>query len=172
MGDLLQDKANDVWLETAGCAWLRYERQCKLVCTERSVFQDPYRPDILGVTVGRRLIEIEVKRSVSDFNANAKKTHNDLKYLSQFYFLVPPRMVPKVRDAIILMPDCGLLTLGNGWFGDCPILEVVIACKAKRGDRLPWDLLVRMAAHQTGTLITAMTSNARERHRALKPPGA
>lgn len=83
------------------------------------------QPDVFGVTRARYALEIEVKRSVSDFRANAKKYHivnrcsTDAETAArfaarapkQFWFMVPPKLVPKLEGEV---PDyAGLLTL-NG----------------------------------------------------------
>ncbi len=102
--------------------WLRFEKACPVALFERSPRFSGGRPDVLGITKTRYLLEIEVKRSFADFRANSKKNHIihreheafklqaerlALKWPKQFWFLVPPELVKKVEPWI---PDyAGLL---------------------------------------------------------------
>jgi hypothetical protein len=101
-------------LELSAMRWLWLEQKCLVVLQERSPFYAMGQPDVLGVTKGRYLTEIEVKRSLSDFRADFKKTHrvNRSHHLPshprQFYYLVPPELVERVKP---LLPDwAGLMT--------------------------------------------------------------
>lgn len=111
-------------LEYHAARWLKWEKRCQLVMTERSPrcwFAG--EPDVIGVNPSRFIFEIEVKRSMSDFRANQNKRHmqnrfsNDpetaarytAKAPKQFWFLVPPKLVQKVEPEL---PDfAGLMTL-------------------------------------------------------------
>jgi hypothetical protein len=101
-------------LETRAFHWLRFEKQCPIVLFERSPRIHWGRPDVLGVSKDRFLMEIEVKRSMSDFRANREKIHvanrnHILKRWPRLYwFLVPRGLVDKVTPEL---PDyAGLLT--------------------------------------------------------------
>ena len=49
--------------------WLRYERRCPIIAFERPPQSwGSYRPDVLGITRGRALIEVEIKVTLSDFH--------------------------------------------------------------------------------------------------------
>lgn len=84
-------------LELMAMKWLRFERRCPIVIRERSPRSCIGRPDVLGVTASRYLIEIEIKRSVSDFHADARKSHRTPSWMDSFkvklpklfYYLVP-----------------------------------------------------------------------------------
>lgn len=56
-----------------------------------------HEADLLVLTKANRLVEIEIKRSWSDFMADFKKshTHNDPK-LSRFYYAVPLKIAERV----------------------------------------------------------------------------
>lgn len=110
-------------LEYHAARWLKWEKDCALVMLERSPRPMAGQPDVFGVTRARYALEIEVKRSVSDFRANAKKYHilNRCSTVpevaarfaarapKQFWFLVPPKLVSKIEGEV---PDyAGLLTL-------------------------------------------------------------
>lgn len=83
--------------ELRAFAYLRHIRRCPIVLFERSPRAAGWydRPDVVGVTPARFLIEIEVKRTLSDFRANAKKrhiqerAHHLRRWPKQFYFIVP-----------------------------------------------------------------------------------
>lgn len=102
-------------LEFSGVQWLKFEKRCPLVIHERS--PRPFNmgnPDVLGITDHRYLLEIEIKRSVSDFRANARKSHIQRRTdpdenvrnkclenaAKQFWFLVPHTIAEKVRPEV------------------------------------------------------------------------
>lgn len=110
---------SEVNLELMAMRWLRWEKRCVIVITERS----PRalwcgEPDVLGMTKDRYLYEIEVKRSLSDFRADAKKpsrawsrnTRPEM-FPKQFYYLVPNEMAFKVNGEL---PDWAGLMRGPG----------------------------------------------------------
>lgn len=110
-------------LEYAGARWLQFEKNCALVLCERTPRYGHGQPDLIGVTPGRSLYEIEIKRSVADFRANHRKrhilnrTHSEEEIVNKtlkrapklFWFLVPEHLAEKVKDEV---PDyAGLLML-------------------------------------------------------------
>ena len=95
------------YIEASVMTWLRYDRGCPIVCVERGL-EWRYRPDILAVTKSRHLIEVEVKRTIADFRANAEKRFPDVAIRSQFYFAVPPDLADRIAAEL---PDgAGLIT--------------------------------------------------------------
>jgi hypothetical protein len=123
-------------LRAAAVEFLRYEKQCKLVCLERTpLTQDPFVPDVVGLNATRRLIEIEIKRIWPDFKANQEKwsmKRREARRIvpSQFYFLVPPELEEKVLPVIGEVE--GLLGLqGFSVFSGLP--KVVVRKPARRG---------------------------------------
>lgn len=146
---------NKTWLlRSATIGWLRYNRRCPLVCFERSPLGSsyPYRPDIIGVTRERCVIEVEIKQTLSDFRANAKKRVIQLGRCvpRQFYFAVPTAMVERVKPE--LPEHAGLLTLGleDAQWG--PQIKCVVSAKTRPSPRLSMRQIVEMAMHQTGSL--------------------
>lgn len=143
-------------LEASALEWLRYDRRCLLVCTERTPMADPCRPDVLGVLPNRRLIEIEIKRSMADFRANGDKRGMQHRpfWPSQFYFLVPREMVEKVRGemaAAILHESysrAGLLTLIDGSRGFTGLPQVVVITRAQIN-----KTAVRLSVHQIARMV-------------------
>lgn len=92
-------------LELVALQWLM-NSGCFLVMTEQSPrCQECGIPDALGITQGRRLVEIEVKRSLSDFRADFKKRHRQDQWRQTFmkwlpwkiYYLVPGKMLEGAR---------------------------------------------------------------------------
>lgn len=91
-----------------------------LTVMERSPRQDYCgRPDILGITTSRYLLEIEVKRSLSDFKADKLKSSRQEirrkmigeKFPKQFWYLVPPELCKKVEG---IVPQWAGLMRGPG----------------------------------------------------------
>lgn len=111
-------------LEYAAARFLKWEKNCSLVLWERSprAFHCG-EPDVLGITNSRYMMEIEIKRSASDFRQNARKRHlvnrfgehehirqlYNCKAPSQFWFLMPRKLAlqlePEIPDwAGLMMP--------------------------------------------------------------------
>jgi hypothetical protein len=148
----------DLSLEAAAVEWLRYERQCLLVCLERSPVWGDYRPDIFGVCKRRQTIEIECKRSLADFRADGQKRitawrKQGMLNVRQFYYIVPPAIADAVRPHL---PEyAGLLTLGSpdASFTKLPRVEVERGAPVNgAARRLNLLEMARMAKHQTATL--------------------
>lgn len=122
--------------------WLRHTRRCHIVLFERSPRTLSYeRPDVLGVTKARFLIEVEVKRTLADFRANAAKHHIQHRdnYLhrmpKEFWFIVPESICAAVRKE--LPPFAGLMMFrddlrpfGREWF--MPVVESPLNIDSKR----------------------------------------
>ena len=157
-------------MELAAMHWLRYQKGCALITLERQPRHVAWsRPDALGLTVQRELVEVEIKRTVADFKANAKKRHVILRnsfidrWPHWFYFLVPKALAPALAD---LRPTwAGLLTFDsrNG--------QVVAEAPARRNiaaPRLSLHECVRMAQLQTQTLMGVATAAAYFRAASLR----
>lgn len=120
-------------MELALLKWLRFENKCIIVLNERTPVYGHGQPDVLGVTAAGYLKEIEVKRSMSDFRANAKKFHvsNREHYLDrwprQFYYAVPKAMVEKVKSE--LPPWAGLLQV------DGSLVELIVDAEINKAAR-------------------------------------
>jgi len=114
-------------LELMAMRFLRYEKSCPVALLERSPRSGIGQPDVLGITHARYLLEIEIKRSFSDFRANERKRHirgytleperYSPKRPKQFWYLVPAELSPKVAPFI---PEwAGLMRgpMGDEWRG-------------------------------------------------------
>lgn len=100
--------------------WLRWEKRCHAALFQRCPRRLLGLPDVLGITDAKYLLEVEIKRSVSDFRANAKKPHIALRdaphatdtdrarWPKQFWYLVPHNLVDVIAPEV---PDwAGLLS--------------------------------------------------------------
>lgn len=101
-------------LELMAMRWLRWEKRCPIVLTERTPREWAHgRPDILGITCSRYLVEVEIKRTLSDFRADGQKASRQRRHHFQklvpkfFYYLVPSNLVDRVRPE--LPPWAGLM---------------------------------------------------------------
>ncbi len=96
-------------LELIATRWLRWEKRCLMVINERSPRECFCgRPDVLGITKNRHCIEIEIKRSFSDFKADFRKpsrqdlwrSAHDKKLPRLFYYLTPAALTEKVLPLV------------------------------------------------------------------------
>lgn len=137
--------------------WLRYVRHCKLVVMERGMIYRS-RPDLFGITPQRYGIEIEIKRTTSDFKANERKSvlcpdGNLAPWIRQFYFLVPPKLVP---DVSAMVPSySGLITLSDLRNGFTHINLATVVKRAPcnlEAERISVQDMIHMVQHQTSTM--------------------
>lgn len=139
----------------------RYKRQAVLIAFERGLSWT-HVPDVQIVSKDRRLIEVEIKVSASDFRADAKKhvwsmRDRGLKPMPyQFYYAMPMDMAEKLKDEV--RNDCGLLgvrTATMKWQGHADRVECVRRAPVhKAAGRLSLKQCAQMAKHQTGTLCS------------------
>lgn len=149
-------------MRAAIVGWLRYEKGCFLVCWERSPLFTDCRPDIVGVEKRWRVIEVEVKHSLSDFKANQNKRglKTAWQFPWQFWFAVPLALADKVKP---FLPDgAGLLALlpVDDKFGPCLRVDVPAKC-APHATKLSKYQIGRMVMHQTGSLHRAAVALGR-----------
>ncbi len=157
--------------------WLRYECQCSLIAFERpAVSSDAwtFRPDVLAVEKGRRLIEVEIKVSKADLLADAKKHRAAIEqHFGEHwnhwkkYFAVPPELVEAARA--VVPAECGILSFaGEVELGAIVLGPSRIPLAARRGakanqsaQRIAWPALLRMAQNQSGTVVSLAREAAR-----------
>lgn len=135
-------------LETRALHWLMYVRNCHFALRERSPRGYVGEPDALGVTTSRLLIEVEVKRSMSDFRQNRFKwqiAQRDL-YIAkapwEYYYMVPAALVAKVKPELPLW--AGLLSDAAA-DEKCFVTVEVEAMKNNESKRLSVKECVRLA---------------------------
>lgn len=93
-------------LELQAMRYLRFEKSCPLAFFQRTPRLDGRQPDAIGIMEARYLIEIEIKRSASDFRADRAKRHviNREYFLEQwprqFYYLMPDGLAGKLESEL------------------------------------------------------------------------
>jgi hypothetical protein len=142
-------------VKVAVAVYLRYKRQCRLVTFERGTESFGDFPDVLAVTDDMRLIEVEVKVSLSDFKADAKK-RKWLPYFARewqgrrtFFYAVPFDLAEKVRP--LLRPGLGLLRCGGG-VGLASWVDVAVKPNYAK-ERISIKAFMDLVRGQTGTLV-------------------
>lgn len=119
-------------LELSALYHLRFACRCRLVLRERQA-RGHWRPDVFGLTKDRHGIEVEIKRTLSDFRADQGKRQvrwrTDARMLHvlprMFFYCVPRKLHEKVQAEL---PEwAGLLTpAAHGWwFNGVPMLDLV-----------------------------------------------
>lgn len=144
--------------------WLRVEKGCILISRERCLRYWAGQPDVMGISKGRHVLEIEIKRTVSDFRADGKKRHrqNRHKFLDlqprQFWYLMPDEVAAKVQDEI---PDwAGLMVNDPNWFG---VKVIKKAPPNNQSKKLSLEECVRAVTHQTNFILSLESENDRLR---------
>lgn len=145
-------------LELAAMRWLWLEKKCHYVLEQRSPRHHLGSPDVLGVTKDRYLIEIEIKRSLSDFRADDKKHCRQMRDLfidhmaKQFYYLVPPSIVDKIKPELPMW--AGLMSVNEA---DYVYVEVP-AMVNKDSKRLSIKECVKLARCMTNHMMSYAVS--------------
>jgi hypothetical protein len=145
-------------LELQAIRWLLYERKCYLALCERS----PRawccgEPDALGITKARYMVEVEIKRTLSDFRADRQKRSREENYRAvhahrlpkEFYYLVPKELGDSVREKLPVW--AGLLT----WNG-VTVSTVVVAPVNRESKRLDLKESVKLARAIANHSVSAM----------------
>lgn len=141
-------------LEMSAMRWLWLQKNCKIVLEQRAPRHCMGEPDVIGVTPGRYLIEIEVKRSAQDFMNDAKKHHRiqrdfTLKHQArQLYYLMPFELAMKMKDR---MPNwAGLMASKFD-----PHIEVIIEAPVNRESaKLDLKQCVKLARCMTNHMMS------------------
>ena len=145
----------------AAVAWYwRYDRQCPLIAFECSPngFGGEVS-DVLAITEGRHLVEIEVKLNIADFRKDRNKgKHRFFKRGSQgilvayFYFAVPKEIANKVGLLCDnLYPYAGVLGV-KGYQGFQGDVEVYRRARLISNQQLSLLQVARIAKGQSATL--------------------
>ena len=135
-------------LETRAMHWLLYSRKCHYAVRERSPRGHNGEPDALGITKSRKLIEVEIKRSMADFRQNADKYHIRTrsffldKFPYEYWFLVPAVMVSKVKPKL---PEYAGLLSDAGATAQFPVTVEVQAPRNQDSKRLTIKECVTLA---------------------------
>lgn len=151
---------NSSTIKAAVACWLRYDRQCPIVTLDRGVYQREGIPDVLAVATDRRIVEVEVKVSLSDFRVDASKRkwaweEATGKGPKLFYYAVPNELVAKVRP--LLQDGHGLLTVGDHFYlGNRTVTVVVNAKRNGKAPRMTMRQMVDLVKNQSGTLCALL----------------
>lgn len=145
-------------LEFMAMVWLRVEKRCQLILRERTP-REWYcgKPDVLGVMASRHMIEIEIKRSVSDFQADSRKRHRKNRVLCMnkqvrhFYYFVPGEILESVKPK--LPPWAGLLYIPPK--GSPKILVDVPAPKNDLAERLTVKECLRLTVMLSNCVLSS-----------------
>ena len=146
---------NTNMLRAAVASYLRYKRQCVLIAYERGTGygSGEGKPDVLGVTEGRKLIEVELKTSFADFRNDGKKWKWKFGQREdrQFYYAIPYDLIEKIEPEI--ENGIGLMATTGTWIYGMP--EIMVVKKAKSyNHRLSLKEIVKMAKNQSATLCS------------------
>lgn len=150
-------------IRAAVASWMRFDRQCPLVSFERGPVSG--LPDVIAVTSGRLLWEVEIKTSISDLRADFEKDKwrlrkHGIRAPHYFAFALHPDILHKGEEIIQgAMPTAGILTLHKDArphsITGLPIVRVVKPSRrAKDGRRASLRDLVEMVRGQSATLIS------------------
>lgn len=145
-------------LELSAMRWLWLEQKCLVVLEQRTPVYGMGQPDVIGVTPGRYLTEVEIKRSLADFNNDAKKVHriNRARWISlqvhprQFYYLVPEKLADKVSQKL---PEWAGLMTSDGVNATVIVRAPVNIESHKLGVKQCARLSRQMTAHMMGYAI-------------------
>jgi len=167
---------NSTHVKASVACYFRYIRQYPVVSFERSL-KYTYNPDILAINKDRKLIEAEVKISVSDMKNDAKKRIWNLRTKVpslypmpyQFYYAVPHDIKDKALSIIEewkqkgkLCGNTGLMVVDdkvNIGFNDITIIKK--SPINKKSPKLNIKEVIQMVKHQSGSLCSAMVMLAK-----------
>jgi hypothetical protein len=155
---------NSDYIKMCVAHYFRYAKGCPLVTLEYWHQRDAcVQPDVLVLDKKKRLIEIEVKISLSDFKADAKKQIWEFRNLGmrwpwKFYYAVPISLAEKVRP--ILPEGVGLLRIEDDeWCRKQPQRAVTVAESApphKECEIVDDARYERMVSAQSAALCCAL----------------
>lgn len=138
--------------------WLWLEKNCHYILEQRSPRHHLGNPDVIGVTSARFLIEIEIKRSRSDFKADAAKHCRRNRELfpdhmaKHFYYLMPRKIAEPLLEQMLIPEWAGLLTEGETYFGQIAVLKSAPANNASK--RLSLKECVKMTRCMTNHMMS------------------
>ena len=167
-------------MKAAVAAFWRYTCQHPLIAFEASCGLHSYnhggQADVLAVTQDRRLLEAEVKTSMTDFRRDKRKTkhrsflENDARWPTHhFYFAVPKGIAKDIAYLCDqLYPYAGVFGIeGEGIYAYH--VFSYRSPKPLNGERLSLLRLTRMAREQSATLCRLQQKLAeREKRIAIK----
>jgi hypothetical protein len=161
-----------VFYRTLAFMWLRYEQGCYMITFERHPYSDRDdvrdKPDVLGLTKRRRLIEVELKVSLVDMKKDLQKPHrlgivNDIgrqfpSSPSHLYYMVPAHLAGDALE--ILPPYTGILSphpfLRDAYSG-FPAVAVHRKSTPLHDSKVSTRVIADMARDLSGTMASLLT---------------
>lgn len=159
-----------VFYRTLAYMWLRYEQGCYVVTFERHPYDEvtSEKPDVLGLTKRRRLIEVELKVSSADLKKDLQKRHraniqnNIMRHRaiapSRLYYMVPAHLVGEALA--ILPPHTGVISphraLRDSHSG-FPAVALHRRATALHDEPVSVQTAVRMVRDLSGTMTSLLT---------------
>lgn len=164
-------------LEFLAMEFLTSEKRCEIILFERSPRAGSCGdPDVLGVNPRRFIYEIEVKRSLSDFRANARKPFHALRnagmdasrYPKLYWFLTPPELSDRAKT--ILPSWAGLLRgPAQGEYGNLKtVVEAPVNAASKRLSTSECVRLVRCMRNQLRSYAEIIASRTAQNSKWLE----
>ena len=163
-------------LETAALAWLRYNQRCIIIARERWQLPEHFngRPDACGITECRRVIQVELKMSMTDFRGDSKKRKANWKRddVWKSYYLAPKELQgPIMAELEGTGSHWGVLTTSGFNWGteDYPWLDVGRKALCNREAKiLSVKEVLKSSRDMAATLVKAESVNAKLRHELEK----
>lgn len=172
---------NSDYVKASVACYFRYQKQCPIICFERNIDNYMSTPDVLAIDKQRRLIEVEVKVSMSDLKNDAKKRIwkfreiiGDKSFYAvpyQFYYAVPYEIQDKALEIIKGWKkegkECGkagLLVVHQRSPKQIGLKDVHCEHRApinKAAKKLTIKQTIIMARNQSGTLCSMAVHKAR-----------
>ena len=151
-------------LEEAAVRWLLLERKCIAAYTERHP-TGYWKPDAIGVLSSRRIIEIEVKRTVADFRADRLKSnvmawrHEERGRPYQFYYLIPVEIASVIPE----IPEWAGVIQARDQFQLDVVRRATVNNQAKR---IPLKHVAKATRQQSLQVMSLMGDACRMRSQA------
>jgi len=159
-----------VFYRTLAYMWLRYEQGCYVITFERHPYSDRVnaKPDVLGLTKRKRLIEIELKVSLVDMKKDLQKPHrlgivNDIgrqlpSSPSHLYYMVPAHLVGDATT--ILPPYTGIISphpFMRDAYSGFPAVAVHRRSTALHDNPVSTRVIADMVRDLSGTMASLLT---------------
>jgi len=157
------------YIKMCVACYFRFARGCPVVTIEYWHYQDSVvQQDVLVLDKHNRPIEIEVKISLSDFKADAKKhiwsfRNRGERWPWKFWYAIPADLVPAVEP--LLREGVGLLSVDHYEHGDRPGNAVAVVHSApphKEYEVVTEARYKRIIAAQSASLCTALRKREAE----------
>lgn len=130
-------------------------------------YRRDHEADLFVISKSRFATEVEIKLTIADWRADAKKfKHQSHKYVKYFYYAVPEELITKSPDDID--PRYGLISVRHGDDGDLHAWFIKKAM-AIPADKIPKNMIARafLSAYYKSFEINGLNRYLRKRVREL-----